>query len=73
MPRHLTMDDVSKLDDECAYIVVNAAPIPVIELVTMDYNKARGLCVSEENNVMLALTPETLAAVRSGEYLEIKV
>ena len=67
------MDDVSKIDDGHVYIVVNDAPIPVVELVTHDYNKARGVCVREENNVMLVLTPETRAAIRSGKYLEIQI
>lgn len=73
MPKELTMDDVAAFDDECSYIVINAGPIPVVELVTQDYNKARGVCVREENNVMLVLTPETIEAIRSGEYLEIQI
>lgn len=74
MAKHLTMKDVENiLDNKSVYVVVEVNTMPVVTLVTTDYNQAKGCYLLEENSIMLSISPETIARIKSGELLELKV
>lgn len=72
MVKHLTMDDVdTMLLTQKVHLVVELNAVPVVTCVTTSYTEAKGVCVREENAVMLTLSAATIAKAKSGEVLEI--
>lgn len=68
----LTMDTIGTLDlDDYLYVVVQIA-VPYTSNVARTYATARKLRIeSEFESVILAIQPDTLQAIRTGELTEI--
>lgn len=68
----LTMDTIGTLDlEDYLYVVVQIA-VPYTSNVARNYAAARKLRIqSEFESVILAIQPDTLQAIRTGELTEI--